>query len=305
MPEATTTQSTVQRAVTDAAFAPHLSRRRRVGVAVSALLFLATTFGVLVLLTLLVDVAVQGTGWLSGTFLTEYPSRFPEEAGIKSALVGSLWMMGLTALMAVPLGVAAAVYLEEYASGGWFLRLVQTNIANLAGVPSVIYGILGLALFVRFMALGRSLLAGAFTMSLLILPIIVIAAQEALRAVPRALREGAFALGATRWQVIRHHVLPAAAPGILTGVILSLSRALGETAPLIMIGALTFVAFLPEGAMDAFTVLPIQIFNWTARPQDEFRGLAAAAIIVLMVFLLGMNLSAILLRNHFEGRRAG
>lgn len=290
---------------TDTPFVPSLSRRERLGMGLVIVFFLATAFGLLVLLTLLVDVVVQGYTWLDLGFLDAYPSRIPERAGIKSALIGSLWMMGLTALFSVPIGVGAAVYLEEYAERGWFLRLVQTNIANLAGVPSVIYGILGLGLFVRFAALGRSLLAGALTMSLLILPIIVISTQEALRAVPQGVREGAFALGATRWQVVWSHLLPAAAPGILTGIILSLSRALGETAPLIMIGALTFVAFLPESVMDAFTVLPIQIFNWTARPQDEFRGLAAAAIIVLMIFLMGMNLSAILLRNYFESKRQG
>lgn len=298
-----TAPSVSQDAPADATYVPRLDRRKTTGVVVSVLLFLATTFGLLVLLVLMADVLVKGVGWLSPDFLANYPSRFPERAGIKSALVGSLWMMGLTALIAVPVGVGAAVYLEEYATEGWFLRVVQTNIANLAGVPSVIYGILGLGLFVRFMALERSLLAGAFTMSLLILPIIVISTQEALRSVPTGLREGAFALGATRWQVVWSHLLPSAAPGILTGVILSVSRALGETAPLIMIGALTFVAFLPASVMDSFTVLPIQIYNWTARPQDEFRGLAAAAIIVLMIFLLGMNLSAILLRNYFEGKR--
>jgi phosphate transport system permease protein len=232
------------------------------------------------------------------------PSRFPERAGIRSAVLGSLWMMGLTALISVPLGVASAVYLEEYAQEGWLLRIIQVNIANLAGVPSVIYGILGLAIFVRFAALGSSLLAGAMTLSLLILPIIIISTQEALRGVPSGIREAAFAVGATRWQVVWGHVLPAAAPGILTGVILALSRAIGETAPLIMVGAAGLVA-VPQSVMDPFTVLPIQIFNWTARPQDEFQGLAAAAIVVLMVLLLGMNLTAILLRNHFESKREG
>ena len=213
-------------------------------------------------------------------------------------------MIGLTALVAVPVGIASAVYLEEYASKGWFFRMIQINIANLAGVPSVIYGILGLAVFVRYFALERSLLAGALTMALLILPIIIIAAQEALRAVPQGIRESAYALGATRRQVIWSHLLPISAPGIMTGVILALSRAIGETAPLIMIGALTFIAFLPTGVMDPFTVLPIQIFNWTARPQAEFQGLAAAGIIVLLVVLFAMNLSAILLRNYFEKYRA-
>ena len=271
----------------------------------AGVLFLATIFGVVVLVTLLVDIVLSGMPWLDGQFVRSFPSRNPGEAGIRSALFGSLWLMGLTALISVPLGVASAVYLEEYAQDGWFLRLIQVNIANLAGVPSVVYGILGLALFVRFAALGQSLLAGALTLSLLILPIIVISTQEALRSIPSGIRESAYALGATRWQVIWSHVLPMAAPGIFTGVILALSRAIGETAPLILIGALTFVPFLPQGIMDQFTALPIQIFNWTARPQSEFESLAAAAIVVLMILLFAMNLTAILLRNYFEERRAG
>ena len=277
-------------------------RRKKWGVALAGLFFVATVFGVVVLATLLVDVALQAAPWLDSQFLTGLPSRFPERAGIRAALLGSLWMMGLTALIAVPLGVASAVYLEEYARAGWFLRLVQVNIANLAGVPSVIYGILGLAIFVRYVSLGSSLLAGALTLSLLILPIIIISTQEALRSVPDGVREAAFALGGTRSQVVWSHVLPAATPGILTGVILALSRAIGETAPLIMVGAAGLVA-APQSVMDPFTVLPIQIFNWTARPQDEFQGLAAAAIAVLMILLLSMNLTAILLRNHFEAKR--
>ena len=280
-----------------------LARRRRWGAVLAGVCFAATLFGLVVLAALLVDVAVQGASWLGWGFLTEYPSRIPQRAGIKSAIAGTFWMMLLTAAVSVPIGVASAVYLEEYARGGWFLRLVQLNIANLAGVPSVLYGILGLAVFVRFAGLGRSLLAGAFTMALLILPVIIISTQEALRAVPRGIRESAYALGATRWQVVRSHLLPIAAPGALTGVILALSRAIGETAPLIMIGALTFIAFLPATPLDPFTVLPIQIFNWTARPQDEFRGLAAAAIVALMLALLLMNGSAILLRNYFEKGR--
>jgi len=280
-----------------------LERRRRLGQILAVVLFFSTLFGLLVLTSLMVDVVRKGASWLDWQFLTSYPSRNPEEAGIKSAIVGSFWMMLLTALFSVPVGVGAAVYLEEYAPRGWFLRLIQLNIANLAGIPSVIYGILGLGLFVRYFALGRSLLAGALTMSLLVLPIIVISTQEALRAVPQGIRESAYALGATRWQVVSSHLLPIAAPGILTGIILALSRAVGETAPLVMIGALTFIAFLPESLLDPFTVLPIQIFNWTARPQEEFRGLAAAAIIVLMVFLFLMNLSAILLRNYYERHR--
>jgi len=279
-------------------------QRKRVGAIAAGLFFVATVFGVIVLVTLLVDVAVQAAPWLSGSFLQNMPSRLPERAGIWPAIVGSLWIMGLTALISVPLGVASALYLEEYAEEGWFLQIVQINISNLAGVPSVIYGILGLALFVRFVSLGSSVFAGALTLSLLILPIIIISTQEALRSIPSGIREAAFALGATRSQVIWSHVLPSAAPGILTGVILSLSRAIGETAPLIMVGAAGMVV-APGSVMDPFTVLPIQIFNWTARPQDEFRGLAAAAIVVLMILLFTMNLTAILLRNYFESRRAG
>ncbi|HYE96452.1 MAG TPA: phosphate ABC transporter permease PstA [Rubricoccaceae bacterium] len=285
-------------------FDERVGARKRTGLVLATLLFLSTLVGVLVLLTLMVDVFVKGLPWLDGQFLNSYPSRLPIRAGIKSAIVGSLWTMGLTAVLAVPIGIASAVFLEEYAPRGWFFRLIQTNIANLAGVPSVLYGILGLAVFVRFFGLGRSLMAGSITMALLILPVLIISTQEALRAVPSGLRESAYALGATRWQVVWSHLLPVAAPGILTGVILSLSRAIGETAPLIMIGAASFVAFLPESVMDSFTVMPIQIFNWTARPQIEFQGLAAAAIVVLMVLLFAMNLSAILLRNYFERHRA-
>ncbi len=285
-------------------FNERLERRRRKGLVFSVLLFLATTSGLVVLVTLIVDVIVQGAQWLDWEFLTRFPSRIPENAGIKSAIVGSLWMILLTAAISVPIGVASALYLEEYAPRGWLLKIIQININNLAGIPSVVYGILGLTLFVRFFALGRSLLAGALTMALLILPIIVISAQEALRAIPEGIRESAFALGATRRQVIWSHLLPMSAPSIMTGVILALSRAIGETAPLIMIGALTFIAFLPTSALDPFTVLPIQIFNWTARPQADFQGLAAAGIIILMVVLFLMNLSAILLRNYFEKYRA-
>jgi len=281
-----------------------IERRRRRGLIFSGLLFVATVSGLVVLITLLVDVVMQGAQWLDWDFLTRFPSRIPERAGIKSAIVGSIWMILLTAGISVPIGVASALYLEEYAPRGWFLKLIQININNLAGIPSVVYGILGLVLFVRFFALGRSLLAGALTMALLILPIIVISAQEALRAIPSGIRESAFALGATRRQVVWSHLLPMSAPSIMTGVILALSRAIGETAPLIMIGALTFIAFLPTSVLDPFTVLPIQIFNWTARPQADFQSLAAAGIVILMIVLFLMNLSAILLRNHFEKYRS-
>lgn len=256
---------------------------------------------VILLAVLLVHVCREGLAWLDWDFITSFPSRFPQKAGIKSALVGSLWLIGLTAVVAIPLGVAAAIYLEECAPKNRLTTLIEINIANLAGVPSIIYGILGLALFVRGLGFGRSVLAGALTMSLLILPIIIIASREAIRTVPDSIRQGAFALGATRWKVVRDHVLPGALPGILTGLILAFSRAIGETAPLIMIGALTYVAFTPESVMDEFTALPIQIFNWASRPQAEFHELAAAGIIVLLVVLLLMNAAALYIR--YRSRR--
>ncbi|MDX1623460.1 MAG: phosphate ABC transporter permease PstA [Gemmatimonadota bacterium] len=280
-----------------------MEARRRKGEAFKWACLATTLVGIVVLVVLLVDVLVDGIGWLDPAFFTEMPSRIPERAGIESALWGTVWLMGLVAVISFPLGVAAAVWLEEYAGRNWIQTVIQTNIANLAGVPSIVYGILGLTVFVRWMGVvtgGRSVLSGALTISLLILPILIIAAQEAIRAVPDSIRQASYGLGATKWQTVRHHVLPNAFPGILTGTILALSRAIGETAPLIMIGALTFIAFVPEGPRDAFTVLPIQIFNWASRPQDEFRHLAAAAIIVLLVLLLSMNALAIYLRNRYE-----
>ncbi len=264
--------------------------------------FISTMVGVLLLFLLLWDVFTRGLPWLSWDFLTSFPSRFPERAGIRSALFGSIWLILLTAAFAVPIGVGAAIYLEEYAPKNRLTKIIEINISNLAGVPSIVYGILGLTLFVRTLLLGRSLLAGALTMALLILPIIIISSQEALRAVPKSIREASYALGATRWQTIRHQVLPAARPWILTGNILALSRALGETAPLIMVGALSFVAFVPRTPLDPFTALPIQIFSWVGRPQEEFASLAAAGIIVLMAFLLTMNATAIILRNRYQRR---
>jgi len=260
-----------------------------------------TGLAVVILALLLQDVFVDGYRWVDAQFLNSFPSRFPEKAGIKSALVGTLWLVSFTALIAIPTGVLAAIYLEEYAPKNRLTHFIEINIANLAGVPSIVFGILGLAIFVRFFGLGRSVIAGALTMSLLILPVIIIAAKEAIRSVPNSLRLAAFALGATRWQVVRAHVLPSALPGILTGIILALSRAIGETAPLIMIGALTFVAFLPESPMDEFTALPIQIFNWTARPQETFHELAAGGIIVLLTVLLLMNAVAVYIR--YRGSR--
>lgn len=256
--------------------------------------------GIVILAVLLFHVTREGIRWLDLQFLTEFPSRFPEQAGIKSALWGTVWLITLTAGISIPVGVAAAIYLEEFSPKDRLSQLIEVNIGNLAGVPSIVYGILGLVLFVRFLALGRSVLAGSLTMTLLILPVIIIAAREALRAVPDSIRQAAFALGATRWQAVRAQVLPVALPGILTGVILALSRAIGETAPLVMIGALTYVAFVPEGPMDAFTALPIQIFNWASRPQEDFHQLAAAGIIVLLVTLLLMNATAVWIRQRAE-----
>jgi phosphate transport system permease protein len=263
---------------------------------------LAMLLGLVALGALLYDVGRDGLGRLSWEFITSYPSRFAERAGILPALVGSVYVIGITALIAVPLGVAAALHLEEYEKRGRLSRIIEINISNLAGVPSIIYGLLGLGLFVRILGMGRSVLAGACTLALLVLPVIIISTREALRAVPQSLREGSYALGATRWQTIWHQVLPAAFPGILTGLILALSRAIGETAPLITIGALTYVPFLPSDLYSAFTVLPIQIFNWVSRPQAAFAENAAAGIVVLLLLLLVMNAVAIVLRDRFQKR---
>jgi phosphate transport system permease protein len=272
------------------------------GALFAGLCMAATMVGVVSLAVLLVDVALDGVPRLSWEFLTTFASRIPERAGIKAALYGSIWILGLTALISFPISVAAAIYLEEYAPRNWMTRAIQTNIANLAGIPSIVYGILGLALFVRFFGFDRSILSGALTLSLLVMPVIIMASQEAIKAVPSTLREAAYGLGATRWQVVATQVLPMAMPGILTGTILALSRAVGETAPLIMVGAVGFIAFTPSGPLDRFTVLPLQIYNWVSRPQDEFRLLAAAGIVVLLVLLLSMNAVAIVLRNRYQTR---
>ena len=276
--------------------------RRAIGNAFAVASLLATITGIVVLAVLLVDIWRDGSGALSWDFLQRFPSRFATRAGIKPALYGSLWTLVLTALIAFPVGVGTAIWLEEYAPNNRFTRIVQMNIANLAGVPSIVYGLLGLALFVRLAAMGRSVLAGAFTLALLILPVIIIASQEAIKAVPSSIRLGAYALGATRWETIRHHVLPLALPGVMTGTILALSRAVGEAAPLILIGALAFVPFVPDGPLDEFTVIPIQIFNWVSRPQEQFHELAAAASIVLLIALLTLNAAAIVLRNRYTKR---
>jgi len=279
-----------------------LARRHRKAKLFSIFCGMVTWSGVLLLAVLLYQVSIDGFRWLDWQFIDSFPSRFPERAGIKSALVGTIWLICLVALISIPVGVSTALFLEEFAGKGKISKIIEVNIANLAGVPSIVYGILGLAIFVRYMALERSLVSGALTMSLLILPVIIIASREAIKTVPMSIRYAAYSLGATKWQTAWAHVLPASFPGIMTGVILALSRAIGETAPLIMIGALTFVAFLPEGPMDSFTALPIQIYNWVSRPQQEFHELAAAGIIILLTVLLMMNATAIYIRNKTERR---
>ena len=279
-------------------------RRRRLGdqlLQASGLLVLVIALGALG--ALLFDVLVDGASRLSWQFLTSLPSRRASQAGLLTALVGSIYVILLTAIIAVPIGIGAAIYLEEYGKRGRMARLIEINIANLAGVPSIIYGLLGLGLFVRTLGLGRSLIAGAATLALLVLPVVILSTREALRTVPNSLREGSYALGATKWQTIWTQVLPMAMPGILTGLILALSRAIGETAPLITIGAITYVPFLPDGLSSPFTVLPIQIFNWVSRPQAEFLRNAAAAILVLLVLLLTMNAVAIWLRDRYQKQR--
>ncbi|OOE04942.1 phosphate ABC transporter, permease protein PstA [Anoxybacillus kestanbolensis] len=266
------------------------------------LFFLATLFGLIVLVVLLYRILTQALGWLNMDFLNNFPSRRPEKAGIKAGLVGSLWLMVIVAPVSLILGVGTAIYLEEYAKKNRFTDFIQTNISNLAGVPSIVFGLLGLTLFVRELNLGRSILAAGLTMSLLVLPVIVVAAQEALRAVPNQLREASYGMGATKWQTIYRIVLPAAIPGILTGSILALSRAIGETAPLVVLGIPTFLAYLPHGILDTFTVMPMQIYNWTSRPQADFQHVAAAGIVVLLVVLILMNSIAIFIRNKFQKR---
>ena len=280
-------------------------RRRRQALqetAFQALTLLTLAVALVALGALLWDVWSDGASRLSWAFLTNYPSRIAERAGIFPALVGSVFLIGLAAVLGVPVGIGAAVYLEEYGTRNRMARLIEINISNLAAVPSIIYGLLGLGLFVRALNWERSLLAGAATLALLVLPVVILSTREALRAVPKSLREGSYALGATKWQTIWHQVLPMALPGILTGMILSLSRAIGETAPLIAVGAAVFVPFVPDSIWSPFTALPIQIFNWVSRPQAEFAANAAAGIIVLMVVLLAMNAGAIWLRDRYHRR---
>ncbi|HEX2227039.1 MAG TPA: phosphate ABC transporter permease PstA [Candidatus Binatia bacterium] len=292
-----------------------LARRKRFDASFAILGLLCTLIGLITLAALMIDLALDGTARLSWDFFMSYPSRFPERAGILSAWVGTTLVMSVTAVTAVPMGVAAGIYLEEYAPRNWLTALIEINIANLAGVPSIVYGLMALGLFVYQFRLGQSILSAGLTLALLILPIVIVATREAIRAVPGSMREAALALGATKWQTTRDHVLPYSLGGILTGMIIALSRAIGETAPLITIGALTFIAFVPdppittefpfvslEWLKSGFTVIPIQMFNWVSRPQQAFHLNAAAAGLILMFMTLVMNGIAIYFRYRFRKR---
>lgn len=320
-------------------FASRLKQRHRVSALFGWLCSVATWFSLVVLVVLLLAVTSQSYGWVTWKFLTSFDSYRPRDAGILAGLLGSLWLIGLTALFCVPIGIGAAIYLEEYARPNWFTRVIQLNISNLAGVPSIVFGILGFTAFVRMFGiskeaytlglgftdvrftipLGRTIISGALTMTLLSLPVVIIASQEALRAVPPSIRHAAYALGATKWQTIRSQVLPAATPGIMTGVILALSRALGETAPLAVLGAATYITYAPgklsslqqlatkpgsvlQAPFDGFTALPLQIYNWVNELKGDFQHVAAAGIVVLLGVLLLMNGTAILIRQRFQGK---
>ena len=281
------------------------ARRKWMGRAFHGLCLLSVGIALGMLAVLLVYLLIQGVTRIDWSFLTSFASRHPDQTGIKAAMLGSIYLVIVAGVVAFTLGVSTALYLEEYAARSKFARFSKINIANLAGVPSIVYGILGLQIFVHSLHLGKSVLAGGFTLALLVLPIVIVAAGEAIRAVPPSLREGSYALGATRWQVVWHMVIPQAFPGILTGMILAVSRAIGETAPLIAMGALTYVPFTPDSPFSRFTVLPIQIFNWTSRPQEGFQEAAAAGIIVLLVILLVLNAGAVILRNRFQNKWGG
>jgi phosphate transport system permease protein len=287
-------------------FKASMSTRYARDSAFTVLVTVAALIGIIVLAVLLVDVTRDGSSMLSLNFLTSFPSQiFPENGGIYPALVGSLWLLGLTALISVPLGLGAAVYLEEYAQDTRINQIVEVNISNLAGVPSVIYGLLGLGIFVQLLAPvtgGTSVLTGALTLSLLILPIIIVATREALRAIPATIREGGYALGATKWEVIRSHLLPMALPGALTGIILALSRAIGEAAPILVVGVSLYQTYVTTGPFDGYMALPTQIYDWISRPQQVFQDSAAAGIVVIMVVLLLANSVAIVLRNRYQKR---
>jgi phosphate transport system permease protein len=296
-------QSVTRDAELESPFVDNVARRRVYEAAFRGFIAVATLMAMLILAILIFRITDQGLPWLSWDFLTRFPSRIASRAGILSALVGSALIIGLTALIAVCLGVGAAVYLEELSGKTTAMRrFIELNIANLSGVPSLVYGMLGLVVFVRIFDFGRSILAASCTLAMMILPTIIIASREALRTVPTGIRTAALALGATSWQTTWHHVLPAASSGILTGIILAISRALGEAAPLILVGGVTYIAFLPSSVMDPFTTLPIQIFNWAGRPQEAFQSIAAAGIIVLVGLVLLTNGAAILMRIKLENR---
>jgi phosphate transport system permease protein len=277
------------------------------GYAFLGLLVLSIMIALAMLVTLILDAVIEGAPRLNLALLTSFASSRPEEAGLQAAIFGTLWVMLGLIITVVPLGVGAAIYLEEYADGSrWYNRFVELNIQNLAAVPSIVFGILGLGLIVRGgLSLGPVAYAGALTLSLLVLPTVILAAREAIRAVPESTRHASLAVGATKWQTIRHHVLPSAIPGIMTGTILAVARAIGETAPLLLVGATVFVTFNPDGLFsEGYTTLPVQIFNWVTRPQDEFRVLSAAGIVVLVAVLLLVNAAAIYIRNRWYKKRA-
>ena len=280
----------------------NFKNRDRVDYIVNYLLFFSVVIAFLTLISLIFDIFNDGWDWFDWQFFNSFPSRKPEIAGIKAAFYGTVWVMSITALLSIPIGISTALYLEMFADDSRFNKFIKVNISNLAGVPSIIYGIIGMAVFVEFFQMGRVILAGALTMTLLILPIIIIASQEAIKQVPGYYMDAALALGATKWQAVVKVILPQSIPGIVSGFILAMSRAIGESAPMIAISALVYITFLPEGPLDRFTVMPIQIYNWISQPQDGFRGLAAAGIILLLIMLLSLNSLAIFLRDYFQRR---
>lgn len=267
------------------------------------LFIVAVMAGITGLITLLATVIVDAWGWVDWQFITSYASRFPDKSGILAPLMGTVWIIGTTIIFTIPIGVGTAIFLEEFSDGNKLSKLIQINISNLAGVPSIVYGILGLGVFVMLIGLGRSVLAGGLTLSLLVMPIVIIASQEAIRAVPSGYRDAAYAMGATRWQVVKSVVMPEAIPGIMSGIILAISRAIGEAAPILMISGIVYITFVPNNVSSSFTVLPLQIMTWATLPQADFQSIAAAAILVLLVVLLTLNASAIWIRNKFQRRR--
>jgi len=276
--------------------------RERLDKGVNVLLALSIFIAFATLIALIFDILSDGWEWFDWQFINSFPSRKPEIAGIKAAFFGTIWVMSITALLSIPIGVCTALYLEMFAEDTRFNRFIKLNISNLAGVPSIIYGIIGMAIFVEFFQMGRVILAGSLTMTLLILPIIIIASQESIKQVPSYYMDAALALGSTKWQAVIKVILPQAIPGIVSGFILAMSRAIGESAPMIAISALVYLTFLPSSPLDRFTVMPIQIYNWISQPQDDFRGLAAAGIILLLIMLLSLNSFAIFLRDYFQRR---